>query len=287
MTSGVRTSDGFSSGAVRLVGLVVEQPPPQRPGRRPGDRLAGSRAAIRDSASPEATFCALDHDRPPGDGLALGVELLDQRRQQLLLLGRVGERDDDRVRRASWRPARRSSRRPSCRRRPSRRPPTRPRPPRGRRAGRGGAGRASLRRHGSPHGFGPLKRCRPERKSGPEEQVVGPPPLPRVGLGAPSGISKRNRCVSLNPPLLCAEIRNVTASFLIGALPMTPKTPETADPRRWWTLVVLCFSLLVISPRQHDPQCRRCRRCRRTSAPRARSCSGSSTPTCSSSPACC
>src|ERR687888_488965 len=28
---------------------------------------------------------------------------------------------------------------------------------------------------------------------------------------------------------------------------MTPKTPETADPRRWWTLVVLCFSLLVIS----------------------------------------
>ena len=28
---------------------------------------------------------------------------------------------------------------------------------------------------------------------------------------------------------------------------MTPKTPETADPRRWWTLVVLCLSLLVIS----------------------------------------
>ena len=28
---------------------------------------------------------------------------------------------------------------------------------------------------------------------------------------------------------------------------MTPKTLETADPRRWWTLVVLCFSLLVIS----------------------------------------
>lgn len=28
---------------------------------------------------------------------------------------------------------------------------------------------------------------------------------------------------------------------------MTPKTPEAADPRRWWTLVVLCFSLLVIS----------------------------------------
>jgi EmrB/QacA subfamily drug resistance transporter len=28
---------------------------------------------------------------------------------------------------------------------------------------------------------------------------------------------------------------------------MTPKTPEIADPRRWWTLVVLCFSLLVIS----------------------------------------
>src|SRR3954447_11346948 len=30
-------------------------------------------------------------------------------------------------------------------------------------------------------------------------------------------------------------------------MPMTLKTPETADPRRWWTLVVLCFSLLVIS----------------------------------------
>ena len=28
---------------------------------------------------------------------------------------------------------------------------------------------------------------------------------------------------------------------------MTPKTPETADPRRWWTLVVLCLSLLVIA----------------------------------------
>src|SRR3954465_13675676 len=28
---------------------------------------------------------------------------------------------------------------------------------------------------------------------------------------------------------------------------MALKTPETADPRRWWTLVVLCFSLLVIS----------------------------------------
>jgi EmrB/QacA subfamily drug resistance transporter len=28
---------------------------------------------------------------------------------------------------------------------------------------------------------------------------------------------------------------------------MTPPTPDNADPRRWWTLVVLCFSLLVIS----------------------------------------
>src|SRR3954463_13444914 len=28
---------------------------------------------------------------------------------------------------------------------------------------------------------------------------------------------------------------------------MTLKTPETADPRRWWTLVALCFSLLVFS----------------------------------------
>src|SRR3954465_8611735 len=28
---------------------------------------------------------------------------------------------------------------------------------------------------------------------------------------------------------------------------MTLKTPENVDPRRWWTLVVLCFSLLVIS----------------------------------------
>jgi EmrB/QacA subfamily drug resistance transporter len=28
---------------------------------------------------------------------------------------------------------------------------------------------------------------------------------------------------------------------------VTPPTPDNADPRRWWTLVVLCFSLLVIS----------------------------------------
>ena len=28
---------------------------------------------------------------------------------------------------------------------------------------------------------------------------------------------------------------------------MSPDTPDTPDPRRWWTLVVLCFSLLVIA----------------------------------------
>ena len=68
---------------------------------------------------------------------------------------------------------------------------------------------------------------------------------------------------------------------------MTPKTPETADPRRWWTLVVLCLVAARDRARQHDPQRRAADAAAATSAHRARSCSGSSTPTCSSSPACC
>ena len=66
---------------------------------------------------------------------------------------------------------------------------------------------------------------------------------------------------------------------------MQPEAPP--DPRRWWTLGVLCLLADRDQPRQHDPQRRAADARSATSAPRLASCSGSSTPTCSSSPACC
>ena len=83
-------------GRERLIRLEVQQPPPHRGGGRPRDRLEG---ALGDPGLGVAGggVDALHEDRAPVDLLALVVERLDQRDEQLLLLRRVGERDLDRV----------------------------------------------------------------------------------------------------------------------------------------------------------------------------------------------
>ena len=68
---------------------------------------------------------------------------------------------------------------------------------------------------------------------------------------------------------------------------MTATTPANPpDPRRWWTLGVLCLSLIVISLDNTilNVALPTLERDLGASPP---SCSGSWTPTCSSSPACC
>jgi hypothetical protein len=71
----------------RPVGIEVEQPPPQRGGRRPHDRLEAT------GGDPRLGVAARD-DLALDEGLAvLIVELADQRREQLLLLRREGEAD--------------------------------------------------------------------------------------------------------------------------------------------------------------------------------------------------
>ena len=85
-------------GGERLVGLVVEQLAPERRRGRPQDRLElaardpGLRLAGRDVAP-------VDEHALAAGARARGVEPLDQRVQQLRLLGRVVERDALRVRR--------------------------------------------------------------------------------------------------------------------------------------------------------------------------------------------
>ena len=85
-------------GGERGVGLEVDQPAPQRRGGRPRDRLeraAGDLASRRRRRrrSTASTNTGLAVDLRAG-----GVEALDQRLEQHLLLGRVGEGDADRAR---------------------------------------------------------------------------------------------------------------------------------------------------------------------------------------------
>ncbi len=86
ITSGVRTIEGFSSAAYGRSASKLSSRPHSDDA---GDQITGS-------SRPSAIFvCAspLDDDLADHERLAiLLVELADQRREQLLLLGRVGER---------------------------------------------------------------------------------------------------------------------------------------------------------------------------------------------------
>ena len=83
-------------GRVGPVGLEVQQPPPQRGGGRPRDRLELALGDPRLGVARRGVD-ALDEHRLAAHLVALAVELLDQRQQQLLLLRGVGEADLDRA----------------------------------------------------------------------------------------------------------------------------------------------------------------------------------------------